>query len=118
MTTDVRQDRPLRTDGGRVVRVEITPVAFRDPPLLNAVGVHEPYALRSVVQVHTDAGDGGRAAGHRSPRRPLGGWGQETLSTRAVSSASSASVRSDSGGRTRPPSRPTAVRPALTMETA
>ncbi|MGR6964529.1 glucarate dehydratase family protein [Geodermatophilus sp. URMC 61] len=42
--------------GARVTRVEITPVAFRDPPLLNAVGVHEPYALRSVVQVHTDAG--------------------------------------------------------------
>jgi glucarate dehydratase len=44
------------TDGARVTRVEVTPVAFRDPPLLNAVGVHEPYALRSVVQVHTDAG--------------------------------------------------------------
>jgi glucarate dehydratase len=48
---------PARPAGGaRVTRVEITPVAFRDPPLLNAVGVHEPYALRSVVQVHTDAG--------------------------------------------------------------
>ncbi len=45
-----------RTEGVRVTRVEITPVAFRDPPLFNAVGVHEPYALRSVVQVHTDAG--------------------------------------------------------------
>jgi glucarate dehydratase len=44
------------TGGARVTRVEVTPVAFRDPPLLNAVGVHEPYALRSVVQVHTDAG--------------------------------------------------------------
>src|ERR671920_394925 len=40
----------------RVTRVEVTPFAFRDPPLLNAVGVHEPYALRSVVQVHTDGG--------------------------------------------------------------
>jgi glucarate dehydratase len=47
---------PRPTDGARVTRVEITPVAFRDPPLLNAVGVHEPYALRSVVQVHTDSG--------------------------------------------------------------
>jgi glucarate dehydratase len=45
-----------RTDGVRITDVQITPVAFRDPPLLNAVGVHEPYALRSVVQVHTDAG--------------------------------------------------------------
>jgi glucarate dehydratase len=56
MTTDVQQDRTIRTDGGRVVRVEITPVAFRDPPLLNAVGVHEPFALRSVVELVTDSG--------------------------------------------------------------
>ena len=40
----------------RVTRVEITPVAFADPPLLNAVGVHEPFALRSVVEVVTDTG--------------------------------------------------------------
>ena len=36
--------------------VRITPVAFDDPPLLNAVGVHEPYALRAVIQLHTDVG--------------------------------------------------------------
>ncbi|GAB3448166.1 glucarate dehydratase family protein [Actinophytocola sediminis] len=36
--------------------VVITPVAFRDPPLLNAVGVHEPYALRAVVEVRTEDG--------------------------------------------------------------
>jgi hypothetical protein len=40
----------------RISRVEITPVAFADPPLLNAVGVHEPYALRAILQVFTDAG--------------------------------------------------------------
>ncbi|MFB0835802.1 glucarate dehydratase family protein [Arthrobacter halodurans] len=39
--------------------VTITPVAFADPPLLNTVGVHEPYALRAIVQVHTDAGISG-----------------------------------------------------------
>lgn len=39
-----------------VTGVTITPVAFKDPPLLNAVGVHEPYALRAVIQLHTDAG--------------------------------------------------------------
>lgn len=32
----------------------ITPVAFHDPPLLNAVGVHEPFALRSIIEVVTD----------------------------------------------------------------
>jgi glucarate dehydratase len=43
----------------RVSRVEITPVAFRDPPLLNVVGVHQPWALRAVVEVHTDQGSAG-----------------------------------------------------------
>ncbi|MFF1461940.1 hypothetical protein [Streptomyces sp. NPDC058330] len=37
-------------------RSEDHPVAFRDPALLNAVGVHEPFALRAVVEVTT--GDG------------------------------------------------------------
>ena len=28
----------------------------RDPPLLNVVGVHQPWALRAIVEVHTDSG--------------------------------------------------------------
>ena len=40
----------------RITNVIITPVAFRDPPLLNAVGVHEPFAIRSIVEVETDSG--------------------------------------------------------------
>jgi glucarate dehydratase len=40
----------------RVTAVTVTPVAFRDPPLLNAVGVHQPFALRAVVEVTTDEG--------------------------------------------------------------
>ena len=40
----------------KIARVELTPVAFADPPLLNVVGVHEPYALRTIVQLHTDDG--------------------------------------------------------------
>ncbi|MEV0196610.1 glucarate dehydratase family protein [Nonomuraea sp. NPDC050691] len=36
--------------------VQVTPVAFRDPPLLNAAGVHEPWALRTIVEVVTDEG--------------------------------------------------------------
>ena len=42
---------PIRITGAR-----ITPVAFADPPLLNSVGVHEPYALRAIIQLDTDAG--------------------------------------------------------------
>jgi glucarate dehydratase len=40
----------------RVTNVTITPVAFTDPPLLNSVGVHEPFALRAIIEVATDAG--------------------------------------------------------------
>jgi glucarate dehydratase len=42
-----------------ITGVTITPVAFRDPPLLNTVGVHEPFALRAIVEVLTDAGVSG-----------------------------------------------------------
>jgi glucarate dehydratase len=40
----------------KVTGVTITPIAVKDAPLLNSVGVHEPYQLRSVIEVHTDAG--------------------------------------------------------------
>jgi glucarate dehydratase len=39
--------------------IAVTPVAFRDPPLLNAAGVHEPYAWRAIVEATTDAGPAG-----------------------------------------------------------
>lgn len=42
---------PIRITGAR-----ITPVAFIDPPLLNTVGVHQPYALRAIIQLDTEAG--------------------------------------------------------------
>src|SRR5882724_7875299 len=32
----------------------ITPIATVDPPLLNAVGLHAPYALRTIVELITD----------------------------------------------------------------
>jgi glucarate dehydratase len=40
----------------RISTVTITPVAFADPPLLNSVGVHEPFALRAIIEIATDAG--------------------------------------------------------------
>jgi glucarate dehydratase len=39
-----------------VSRVVVTPVAFGDPPLLNVVGVHQPWALRAIVEIHTADG--------------------------------------------------------------
>ncbi|WP_062217056.1 glucarate dehydratase family protein [Streptomyces sp. NBRC 109706] len=43
----------------RIREIHLTPVAFRDPPLLNASGVHEPWALRTVVEIVTDEGVSG-----------------------------------------------------------
>jgi glucarate dehydratase len=48
--------------------VTVTPIAFADPPLLNSAGVHQPWALRSVVQVHT--GDGLVGLGETYGDRP------------------------------------------------
>ena len=44
-------NRPIR-----ITQVRITPVAFRDGPLLNAAGIHEPWALRAIVEVETSDG--------------------------------------------------------------
>lgn len=38
----------------RITDVRITPIAFRDPPLLNAAGIHEPWALRAIVELETN----------------------------------------------------------------
>ncbi|MCW5298588.1 glucarate dehydratase [Herbaspirillum lusitanum] len=40
----------------KITRVAVTPIAFKDAPLLNASGIHEPYALRSIIEVETDNG--------------------------------------------------------------
>ena len=40
----------------RIAAVRVTPIAFRDPPLLNVAGVHEPWALRSIIEVETTDG--------------------------------------------------------------
>lgn len=40
----------------RITQVRITPVAFRDGPLLNAAGIHEPWALRAILEVESSDG--------------------------------------------------------------
>jgi glucarate dehydratase len=40
----------------RIADIRVTPIAFRDPPLLNVAGVHEPWALRSIIEVELDDG--------------------------------------------------------------
>lgn len=51
----------MATSAPTIKDIVITPVAFHDPPLLNAVGVHEPYALRSIIELITDRKDGEEA---------------------------------------------------------
>ncbi|WP_117192782.1 glucarate dehydratase family protein [Rhizobium terrae] len=40
----------------RIAEVHLTPVAIPDKPLLNCKGVHQPYALRTVIEVICDDG--------------------------------------------------------------
>ncbi|HEY3751449.1 MAG TPA: glucarate dehydratase family protein [Pseudonocardiaceae bacterium] len=40
----------------KILRAELTPVAFADAPLLNVMGVHEPWALRSVLRLVCEDG--------------------------------------------------------------
>lgn len=61
MTTDSRTRKGLmepQSPSGHptIVDIRITPIAFPDPPLLNAVGCHEPWALRAIIEI--DCGDG------------------------------------------------------------
>ena len=40
----------------RIAEVRVTPIAFLDPPLLNNAGCHQPWALRSIIEVETEGG--------------------------------------------------------------
>ena len=50
----------------------VTPIAFRDPPLLNADGVHEPLALRTIVELVVDGGVVGLGEGQGGAARFYG----------------------------------------------
>ncbi|MFN3652829.1 MAG: enolase C-terminal domain-like protein [Armatimonadota bacterium] len=40
----------------KIVEMQLIPVAFPDPPLRNSTGLHEPFALRTLVRLRTDDG--------------------------------------------------------------
>lgn len=40
----------------RIADIRVTPIAFYDPPLLNNAGCHQPFALRSIIEVETESG--------------------------------------------------------------
>lgn len=43
----------------KIAELRVTPIAISDPPLLNAAGLHAPFALRTVVELVTDDGISG-----------------------------------------------------------
>ena len=44
---------PKKGEGPVIREIKVTPIAVTDPPLLNSVGVHAPYALRTVIELVT-----------------------------------------------------------------
>jgi len=46
----------MRNKDIRITHARVTPIAFRDGPLLNASGIHEPWALRSIIELETSDG--------------------------------------------------------------
>jgi len=78
----------------KITDMQVIPVAFPDPPLRNSTGVHEPYALRTLVRLAADDGFvgwgetyGGAAAAEKleAVRETVIGWDpflQESLRLR------------------------------------
>ncbi|MEO6294002.1 MAG: enolase C-terminal domain-like protein, partial [Burkholderiaceae bacterium] len=48
--------QPTHPRTAAIQQIRITPIAFRDGPLLNASGIHEPWALRSIIEIETADG--------------------------------------------------------------
>ncbi|WP_128545476.1 glucarate dehydratase family protein [Larkinella soli] len=59
--------------GPRIREFIVTPIAVVDPPLLNAAGLHAPYALRTILELITDDGISGisEIPGNRSTDEAL-----------------------------------------------
>jgi glucarate dehydratase len=76
-----------------ITDLQIYPVAFPDPPLRNSTGVHEPYALRTLVKLTTDDGivgwgetygGSGPLAGLEAAREHVIGWDPFAIEARRL----------------------------------
>lgn len=56
----------------RIESMTVTPVAMADPPLRNSVGVHQPVAIRAIVELRSDDGAVGLGEIGSSSRRLAG----------------------------------------------
>ena len=50
----IKDEKFKKRKGPKIKDIIITPIAVVDPPLLNAAGLHAPYALRTIVEIITD----------------------------------------------------------------
>jgi glucarate dehydratase len=87
-----------------ITGVRITPVAFHDPPLLNSVGVHQPFAIRSVIEVDTSDGITGLGesygdSGHLSRLRIVGAAliGLDVFATNEMLTRTATALRGEVG---------------------
>ena len=95
----------------KITDLVVTPIAFADPPLLNSTGVHEPLALRTVVQVVVDCPDGpiiglGEGSGERLVVERLDAVrdaviGQSVFATSSIEAVVDATLGGDTGGLSR-----------------
>jgi glucarate dehydratase len=89
----------MNTHGTRIRDLIVTPIAFSDPPLLNANGVHEPLALRVVLQLVLEDGTvglgespGGKARLERLRTAARTVVGMDVFDTTAVTAAIDAAL--------------------------
>ncbi|GAA3776238.1 glucarate dehydratase family protein [Streptomyces phyllanthi] len=89
----------MSTPGTRIRELIVTPIAFRDPPLLNSNGVHEPLALRVVLQLVLEDGTvglgespGGEARLERLLAASKVVTGMDVFDTTAISAAIDAAL--------------------------
>ena len=84
-----------------IATIHVTPIAITDPPLLNAAGLHAPYALRTILEIVTDDGVSGLGE--------VPGSAETTAAVRkAPQKSSSVMTPSNSTRSTRPCSRSSA----------
>jgi glucarate dehydratase len=83
----------------RIRELIVTPIAFRDPPLLNSNGVHEPLALRIILQlvledgtVGLDESPGGTARLERLEAAAKVVAGMDVFDTTAIAAAIDAAL--------------------------
>ena len=44
------------TSGIKIKEMRVTPVAIADPPLRSSYGLHQPYALRNILDFESEVG--------------------------------------------------------------